>query len=72
MQINIEERKSISHPNGRCYTGDDYDGYIMRTVEGQVMERFNCTTPYFPRQYRKGHPICQNTTVGRRVYNFIK
>ena len=49
-----------------------YHKLEFSTIGEIFSEKFNCSSPILPKQYRGGLEICKNVTFGKMTNNFFK
>ena len=68
--IDLNQKKKpcydVSENNGKGFGENEYE-LLMKII----MERFNCTTPFIPAEFRKGSEICGNEKTMKLVHDLI-
>ena len=77
IQVTVEKTIDVYQAKKPCYKPEDHGGetygeHDYKLLSKTIMEKFNCTTPFIPSEYRNGSEICSNKNTGRRVHQFLR
>ena len=75
--VTVEKTIDVAQKKKPCYNSKDHGGeiygdYDFKVLNKMFLERFNCTTPFIPRQFRKEGEICLNRTVGKTIHTILR
>jgi hypothetical protein len=77
IEVTVEKTIDLNKERKPCYDNNDhgnesYGEHEFNLLVKKIMEKFNCSTPFIPPEFRKGSPICQNQTTANLVHGFLK
>ena len=77
IDVTIDKTIDLKQDDKPCYdtsehSGESYGEHEYKLLTSRTMERFNCTTPFIPAEFRNGSNICLNQTAASLVHEFLQ
>ena len=77
VMVGVKKTIDVNQKRKPCYIPEDHDGesygeHDYKLLNKIISDKFNCTTPYIPKDYRNGSKICTDETVGKKVHRLFK
>ena len=77
VTVTVDKTIDVNQNDKPRYNPDDHGGkmygdYDYTVLNKMFLERFNCTTPFIPQQFRDEGEICLNRTVGKTIHTILR